>query len=167
MYKYFDHFRLSLSPSRGKIHFGVKNSLIGIKRLVRFCREAFALRGLSTCVELIAVSAGLHYVAINHIAWCGAKAWIYIWKRKVGEYEIPLHLIGEPIERLLNATASFTKILAPPFSVDDVALAATNPVKDDDCFGVFTIGQIKEVAAKVKVWAYELYQSLRCISSNC
>ncbi|PWA86221.1 NAD(P)-binding Rossmann-fold superfamily protein [Artemisia annua] len=98
-------------------------------------------------------------------------------KRKVGEYEIPLHLIGEPIERLLNATTSFTKplsslpssdlILAPPFSVDDVALAAINPVKDDDCFGVFTIGQIKEVAVEVKVWAYELYHSLRCISSNC
>ncbi|GJV37149.1 putative reverse transcriptase domain-containing protein [Tanacetum coccineum] len=70
-------------------------------------------------------------------------------KRKVGEYEIPLHLIGEPIERLLNATASFTKLLIslPSFDlildhavgVDDVALVAINAVKDDDCFGVFTI----------------------------
>nr|GEW89292.1 hypothetical protein [Tanacetum cinerariifolium] len=68
---------------------------------------------------------------------------------------------GEPIERLLNATASFTKplsslpasdlILAPPVSVDDVALATINAVKDDDCFGVFTIHQIKEAAAGVKV----------------
>lgn len=82
-------------------------------------------------------------------------------KRKVGQYEIPLDLIGEPIERLLNATASFTKplsslpasdlILAPPVSVDDVASAAINAVKDDDCFGVFTIDQIKQAAAGVKV----------------
>ncbi|CAH1453462.1 unnamed protein product [Lactuca virosa] len=82
-------------------------------------------------------------------------------KRKVGNYEIPLDLIGEPVERLLNATASFTKplnalpasdlILAPPVSVDDVALAAVNAAKDDDCFGVFTINQIKEAASGAKV----------------
>ncbi|GJS95954.1 putative reverse transcriptase domain-containing protein [Tanacetum coccineum] len=83
-------------------------------------------------------------------------------KRKVGEYEIPLHLIGEPFQRLLNAAASFTKpssslpasalILAHLVCVDDVALAAINAVKDDDCFGVFTIDQIKEVAARVLVF---------------
>ncbi|KAI3691983.1 hypothetical protein L6452_31787 [Arctium lappa] len=82
-------------------------------------------------------------------------------KRKVGDYEIPLDLIGEPLERFLNATASFTKplsslpasdlLLAPPVSVDDVALAAVNAVKDDDFFGIFTIDQIKEAAAGVKV----------------
>lgn len=82
-------------------------------------------------------------------------------KRKVGDFEIPLDLIGEPVERLLNATSSFTKplislpasdlIFAPPVSVDDVALAAINAVKDDDCFGIFTIAQIKEAAAGVKV----------------
>ncbi|KAJ9537020.1 hypothetical protein OSB04_029753 [Centaurea solstitialis] len=82
-------------------------------------------------------------------------------KRKVGDYEIPLDVIGEPLEKLLNATASFTKPLsslpasdlffAPPVSVDDVALAAVNAVKDDDFFGVFTINQIKEAASGVKV----------------
>ncbi|KAL4565316.1 hypothetical protein LXL04_029405 [Taraxacum kok-saghyz] len=82
-------------------------------------------------------------------------------KRKVGNYEIPLDVIGEPVERLLNATASFTKplnalpasdlILAPPVSVDDVAMAAVNAAKDDDCFGVFTINQIKEAAMGAKV----------------
>ena len=49
------------------------------------------------------------------------------------------------------ALPSSDLILALPFSVDDVALAEINPVKDDDCFGVFTIDQIKEVAAEVKV----------------
>lgn len=82
-------------------------------------------------------------------------------KRKVGDIEIPLDLVGEPVEKLLNATASFTKplsslpasdlLLAAPISVDDVAQAAINAVKDDDCFGVFTINQIKEAAAGVKV----------------
>ncbi|XP_076930706.1 uncharacterized protein At1g32220, chloroplastic-like [Bidens hawaiensis] len=82
-------------------------------------------------------------------------------KRKVGQIEIPLNLIGEPVEKLLDATSNYTKplsalpasdlILAPPVSVDDVALAAINAVKDDDCFGVFTINQIKEAAAGVKV----------------
>lgn len=70
-------------------------------------------------------------------------------------------MIGEPLEKLLRATESFTKplnslpasdlILAPPVSVDDVAYAVINAVKDDDCFGIFTINQIKEAAAGVKV----------------
>lgn len=82
-------------------------------------------------------------------------------KRKVDGFEIPLDLIGEPIERLLRATENFTKplrslpasdiVLAPPVSVDDVAYAVLNAVKDDDCFGIFTIDQIKEAAAGVKV----------------
>ncbi|KAK6947376.1 NAD(P)-binding domain [Dillenia turbinata] len=82
-------------------------------------------------------------------------------KRKVDGFEIPLDLIGEPLERLLNATGNFTKplsslpasdlLLAPPVSVDDVAFAVINAVIDDDVFGVFTIDQIKEAAAKVKV----------------
>lgn len=87
-------------------------------------------------------------------------AFIY-GKRKVDGFEIPLDLIGEPLEKLLRATESFTKplnslpasdlILAPPVSVDDVAYAVINAVKDDDCFGIFTINQIKEAAAGVKV----------------
>ncbi|KAL6008207.1 hypothetical protein ACLOJK_033713 [Asimina triloba] len=81
-------------------------------------------------------------------------------KRRVDGFEIPLDLIGEPLERLLNAVENFTKplsslpasdlLLAPPVSVDDVALAVVNAITDDDVFGVFTIEQIKEAAAKVK-----------------
>ncbi|KAK6934942.1 NAD(P)-binding domain [Dillenia turbinata] len=82
-------------------------------------------------------------------------------KRKVDGFEIPLDLIGEPVERFLKATESFIKplsslpasdlLLAPPVSVDDVAYAVINAVLDDDFFGIFTIDQIKEAAAKVKV----------------
>lgn len=107
--------------------------------------------------------------------FCYLHTWISHWnvtgvvlrpafiygKRKVDGFEIPLDLIGEPLEKLLRATESFTKplnslpasdlILAPPVSVDDVAYAVINAVKDDDCFGIFTINQIKEAAAGVKV----------------
>ncbi|OMO93377.1 hypothetical protein COLO4_16942 [Corchorus olitorius] len=82
-------------------------------------------------------------------------------KRRVDGFEIPLDLIGEPVEKILSATENFIKplsslpasdlLLAPPVSVDDVAYAVINAVKDDDFFGVFTIEQIKEAAAKVKV----------------
>ncbi|KAI8530552.1 hypothetical protein RHMOL_Rhmol11G0068600 [Rhododendron molle] len=82
-------------------------------------------------------------------------------KRRVDGFEIPLDLIGQPLERFLSATENFTKplsslpgsdlFLAPPVSVDDVALAAINGVVDDDFFGVFTVEQIKEAATKVRV----------------
>ncbi|KAL6985713.1 hypothetical protein U1Q18_019087 [Sarracenia purpurea var. burkii] len=82
-------------------------------------------------------------------------------KRRVDGFEIPLDLVGEPLERLLRATENFTKplsslpgsdlFLASPISVDDVALAVINAVLDDDFFGIFTIEQIKEAAAKVSV----------------
>lgn len=82
-------------------------------------------------------------------------------KRRVDGIEIPLDLIGEPIEKILQATENFTKLLssipasdlllAPPVSVDDVALAVVNAVTDDDVFGIFTIEQIKEAAAQVRV----------------
>ncbi|GMI95594.1 hypothetical protein like AT1G32220 [Hibiscus trionum] len=82
-------------------------------------------------------------------------------KRRVDGFELPLDLVGEPLEKILSAVENFTKplsslpasdvILAPPVSVDDVAYAVINAVRDDDCFGVFTIEQIKEAAAKVKV----------------
>ncbi|KAG2676728.1 hypothetical protein I3843_12G067700 [Carya illinoinensis] len=82
-------------------------------------------------------------------------------KRRVDGFEIPLDLVGEPLERILRATENFTKplsslpasdlLLAPPVSVDDVALAAINAISDDDFFGIFTIEQIKEAAEKVKV----------------
>ncbi|KAJ7943874.1 NAD(P)-binding Rossmann-fold superfamily protein [Quillaja saponaria] len=86
-------------------------------------------------------------------------AFIY-GKRRVDGFEIPLDLIGEPLERILRATENLTKplsslpasdlLLAPPVSVDDVAYAAINAISDDDFFGVFTIEQIKE-AAKTRV----------------
>ncbi|KAL5697956.1 hypothetical protein ACHQM5_029051 [Ranunculus cassubicifolius] len=82
-------------------------------------------------------------------------------KRKVSGYEIPLDLVGLPLEKFLEATKNFTRplsglpasdlLLAPPVSVDDVASAALNAVTDDDFWGVFTIEQIKESAASVKV----------------
>ncbi|KAK6251535.1 hypothetical protein QUC31_009168 [Theobroma cacao] len=86
-------------------------------------------------------------------------AFIY-GKRRVDGFELPLDLVGEPLERILSATENLTKplsslpasdlLLAPPVSVDDVAYAVINAVKDDDFFGIFTIEQIKEAAAKVK-----------------
>lgn len=87
-------------------------------------------------------------------------------KRRIDGIEIPLDIIGEPVERILQAVENFTKplsslpasdiLLAPPVSVDDVALAVINAVSDDDVFGIFTIEQIKEAAAKVKVWSHML-----------
>ncbi|TKY70060.1 3-dehydrosphinganine reductase [Spatholobus suberectus] len=87
-------------------------------------------------------------------------AFIY-GKRRVDGFELPLDLVGKPAERILRAIENFTKplsslpasdlLLAPPVSVDDVALAVINGVTDDDFFGVFTIDQIKEAANKVRV----------------
>ncbi|XP_026406286.1 uncharacterized protein At1g32220, chloroplastic-like isoform X2 [Papaver somniferum] len=82
-------------------------------------------------------------------------------KRKVDGFEIPLDLVGEPLERFLKAAENFRKplnslpasdlLLAPPVTVDDVALAVINAVRDDDFFGVFTIEQIKIAASNVRV----------------
>ncbi|KAL7123613.1 hypothetical protein ACP275_01G116200 [Erythranthe tilingii] len=82
-------------------------------------------------------------------------------KRKIDGYEIPLELIGEPLEKFLSAVQNFTKplnslpasdlVLAPPLSVNDLAFAAINAVTDDDFFGVFTIDQIKEAASSIKL----------------
>ncbi|URD99941.1 NAD dependent epimerase/dehydratase family [Musa troglodytarum] len=90
-------------------------------------------------------------------------------KKKVDGYEIPLDLIGEPLERLLLAAENFTRplkslpasdlLLAPPVSVDDVAYAVINALMDDDFFGVFTIEQIKEAAAKEEASACNLGRS--------
>ncbi|XP_006653360.2 uncharacterized protein At1g32220, chloroplastic [Oryza brachyantha] len=82
-------------------------------------------------------------------------------KRKVDGFEIPLDVVGQPLEKLLSSVENFTKplsslpasdlLLAPPVSVDDVAYAVINGVIDDSFFGVFTIEQIKEAATKVRV----------------
>ena len=86
-------------------------------------------------------------------------AFIY-GKRKVDGFEIPLDVIGEPLDRFLSATENFIKplsslpgsdlLLAPPVSVDDVAYAVINAIGDDGFFGVFTIEQIKEAAAAIR-----------------
>ncbi|KZV51591.1 hypothetical protein F511_10544 [Dorcoceras hygrometricum] len=82
-------------------------------------------------------------------------------KRLVDGYVIPLDLLGEPLEKFLLAIENFTKplnslpasdvLLAPPVSVDDVAFAVVNAIRNDDFFGVFTIEQIREAAAAAKV----------------
>ncbi|CAJ1931067.1 unnamed protein product [Sphenostylis stenocarpa] len=87
-------------------------------------------------------------------------AFIY-GKRRVDGFELPLDLVGEPAEKVLRAIENFTKplsslpasdlLLAPPVSVEDVALAVINGVTDDDFFGIFTIDQIKEAANKIRV----------------
>ncbi|GJS73040.1 putative ribonuclease H-like domain-containing protein [Tanacetum coccineum] len=84
----------------------------------------------------------------------------------VGEYDYEKEKLNERIGKLsvrvgiIQARIDIWKkkflpisnvILAPPVSVDDVTLVAINAVKDDDCFGVFTIDHIKEVAAGVNV----------------
>ncbi|KAG9452477.1 hypothetical protein H6P81_005381 [Aristolochia fimbriata] len=82
-------------------------------------------------------------------------------KRRVNGYEVPLDLVGEPLDKFLQATENLVRplkslpasdlLLAPPVSVDDVAWATIDAILDDDVFGVFTIEQIKEAAAKVRV----------------
>lgn len=104
----------------------------------------------------------------SHLSWIWISSGVVLrpgfiyGKRRVDGFEIPLDLIGQPAERILSAIENFTKplsslpasdlLLAPPVNVDDLALAVVNAVTDDDFFGVFTIEQIKEAAAKVKVW---------------
>ncbi|KAK1371067.1 hypothetical protein POM88_037159 [Heracleum sosnowskyi] len=52
--------------------------------------------------------------------------------------------------RPLNSLPASDLLLAAPVSVDDVALAIVNAVKDDDIFGLFTVEKIKEAAANVR-----------------
>uniref|UniRef100_A0A1J3D8S1 Uncharacterized protein, chloroplastic n=1 Tax=Noccaea caerulescens TaxID=107243 RepID=A0A1J3D8S1_NOCCA len=85
-------------------------------------------------------------------------------KRKVNGFEIPLDLVGEPLDKIYDGAKSFIRplrslpasdlFLAPPVNVDDLALSVINAVKDDDFFGIFTIEQIKEAAAKMKAFRY-------------
>lgn len=85
-------------------------------------------------------------------------------KRKVNGFEVPLDLVGEPLDKIYDAAERFIRplrslpasdlILAPPVKVDDLALAVINAIKDDDIFGIFTIEQIKEAAAKMRALSY-------------
>ncbi|KAG0568408.1 hypothetical protein KC19_6G017500 [Ceratodon purpureus] len=77
-------------------------------------------------------------------------------KRRFNGVDIPLDIVGEPLEKVLAATASLTRplqnlpasdlLFAPPTSVDEVALAAVRALNDDEYFGIFTIEQIKDMA---------------------
>ncbi|XP_010478644.1 PREDICTED: uncharacterized protein At1g32220, chloroplastic [Camelina sativa] len=81
-------------------------------------------------------------------------------KRKVNGIEVPLDMVGEPLDKIYGSAERFIRplralpasdlLLAPPVNVDDLALAVINAVKDDDFFGIFTIEQIKEAAAKMR-----------------
>ncbi|RID45915.1 hypothetical protein BRARA_I02609 [Brassica rapa] len=85
-------------------------------------------------------------------------------KRKVNGFEVPLDLVGEPLDKIYDAAERFIRplrslpasdlILAPPVKVDDLALAVINALKDDDVFGIFTIEQIKEAASKMRALSY-------------
>lgn len=85
-------------------------------------------------------------------------------KRKLNGFEIPLDLVGGPLDKIYDGAKSFIRplrslpasdlFLAPPVNVDDLALSVINAVKDDDFFGIFTIEQIKEAAAKMKAFRY-------------
>ncbi|RVX14538.1 Uncharacterized protein, chloroplastic [Vitis vinifera] len=72
-------------------------------------------------------------------------------KRKAESEVLSKYPNSENLTRPLSALPASDLILAPPVSVDDVALAAVNAITDDDFFGIFTIEQIKEAAAKVSV----------------
>ncbi|KAH7444815.1 hypothetical protein KP509_02G093000 [Ceratopteris richardii] len=81
-------------------------------------------------------------------------------KRRVNGIDIPLDAFGEPLEKVLGVTKTFTRpfsslpasdvFLVPPISVDDVAYAAIKAIIDDDVFGVQTVEQIKELASSVR-----------------
>eukprot|EP00897_Mesotaenium_endlicherianum_P002152 jgi/Mesen1/1965/ME000147S01067 len=78
-------------------------------------------------------------------------------KRRVSSVDVPLDAVGQPLEKLLAAAEGVTKflkplpasdlLLAPPVSVEDIAASAIKAVLDDQVFGVYTIQQIKELAA--------------------
>ncbi|KAG6551388.1 hypothetical protein Mapa_007034 [Marchantia paleacea] len=80
-------------------------------------------------------------------------------KRRVNGVDVPLDFVGQPLEKLLAATETFTRpfaklpasdlLFAPPVSVKDVALAALKAFKDDTYFGTLSIEQIKEAASAV------------------
>lgn len=81
--------------------------------------------------------------------------------RRVNSMEIPLDLVGRPLESVLKATERFTKpltnlpfsdlLFAPPVSVEDVASAVVAAVTDKSVYGIIPIEKIKEMAKTVKV----------------
>lgn len=79
--------------------------------------------------------------------------------RKVNGIDIPLNIFGQPLEKLLDATATITRplqnlpasdlLLASPVDVDDVAAAVITAVVQDSYYGIFTIEQIKSMAKEL------------------
>ena len=73
--------------------------------------------------------------------------------------DIPLNLLGEPLEKLLEATSTFTRplqnlpasdlLLASPVNVEDVAAAVIRALVHNYYYGIFTIEQIKDMAKTV------------------
>lgn len=84
---------------------------------------------------------------------------IYGKRRVASNVEVPLDLIGQPLDRFLAATKDFTKIfsllpasdllLAPPVDVEELAKVAVQGVVDGSMAGVFTIDEIKAMAASL------------------
>jgi hypothetical protein len=79
--------------------------------------------------------------------------------RKVNGIDIPLSIFGQPLEKLLDATATITRplqnlpasdlLLASPVDVDDVAAAVITAVVQDSYYVIFTIEQIKSMAKEL------------------
>eukprot|EP00271_Cylindrocystis_brebissonii_P000666 TRINITY_DN10830_c0_g1_i2.p1 TRINITY_DN10830_c0_g1~~TRINITY_DN10830_c0_g1_i2.p1 ORF type:complete len:365 (+),score=54.85 TRINITY_DN10830_c0_g1_i2:90-1184(+) len=79
-------------------------------------------------------------------------------RRRVGgtAFDVPLDLVGRPLEALLAATERFTKplqkvpgsdvLLAPPIDVEDVARVAVRAVQRKELFGVVSLAEMKETA---------------------
>lgn len=123
-----------------------------LPNLVPFWFLKYPIRKLTKCCDLLFVLVVLKGVVLR-------PGFIY-GKRKVNGIEVPLDLVGEPLDKIYDSAERFIRplrslpasdlILAPPVNVDDLALAVINAVKDDDFFGIFTIEQIKEAAAKMR-----------------
>ncbi|GJP46669.1 hypothetical protein CLOM_g5931 [Closterium sp. NIES-68] len=85
---------------------------------------------------------------------------IYGKRRVTGGVEVPLDLIGQPLEKLLSATKDITKLfsplpasdllLAPPVDVADLAAVAVRAVVDDSVAGMYDIEGIKQLASGFK-----------------
>lgn len=80
-------------------------------------------------------------------------------KRKVETFEVPLDIVGKPLEKFLADFKDATKflsnlpasdlLLAPPVSVADVARAAIKAVIDEEVKGVYDIDGIKELSSSL------------------
>ena len=80
-------------------------------------------------------------------------------KRRVNTFDIPLDVVGKPLEKLLEVSRSFTKpleqipgsdlLLASPVSVEDMGSAVVACILRKEVFGVVDIEGIKRLAKSV------------------